>query len=286
MKRKTAYLAAALYALFLAGCAFPLAKTTVFETTESAVRSITLTGSGAEFNCGGVTVSGSVVTISAPGEYLFTGSLADGRIVVNTGSEKERVNITLSNVSVTSLDGPAVLIERADKVNIILAEGTVNELTSGTPEMMDAYDDAASGAVIYGKDDFDIKGPGSLKVRGYINNGIGCKNDIDIDGGTIHITAANNGIKGNDSVEINGGDLTVECGNDGIKSSTADVAGKGFVRIDGGKISVMAEGDGISAQTDITVNAGEVNISAGKNGIKTIAGTVVIDEAKAKVLLR
>ena len=269
----------------LAGCGIPLTATPVLETSESAVRKVTLTGSGADFNCGGVSAAGSVITISAPGEYLFSGSLSDGQIVINTGSEKERVEVVLSGVSVTNLSGPAILIERADKVNITLAEGTQNEITSGTAEMRASFDGTASGAAIYGKDDFDIKGPGSLTVHGYINNGLGCKNDIDVDGGVIHIDAVNNGIKGNDSVEINGGDISIECGNDGIKSVTADVAGKGFVKIDGGKLSISAGGDGISAQTDVTVNSGEVSIAAGKNGIKTVAGSCSVNEAEAKVLL-
>lgn len=286
MKRIRFLTAAVLCLAMLAGCSSHPAETPVLETAEAAVRKVTLTGSGADFNCGGVSVSGSVITVSAPGEYLFSGALTDGRIVVNTGSVKERVSITLSGVSVTSLDGPAFLIERADKVNIILAEGTENVFTAGTAETLASFDDTATGAAIYGNDDFDIKGPGSLKVCGYINNGIGCKNDIDIDGGEIYIEAANNGIKGNDSVEINGGNITVECRNDGIKSTNAEVIGKGFVKIDGGKVSIAAEGDGISAQTDVTVNAGEVSITAEKQGIKTVTGTVTVNEAQAKVLLR
>ena len=115
--------------------------------------------------------------------------------------------------------------------------------------------------------DFDIKGPGVLYVYGYINNGITCKDDLDLDGGTVYIFAANNGIKGSESIEINDGKLTIKSGNDALKA-TSTKPGKGYVEIDNGVCLLYAGGNGISAETDVIVYGGETVIESEKEPVK------------------
>ena len=53
-----------------------------------AEEAITLNGDSAKYAGGGVSIDGSTVTISAPGEYTVTGTLDNGRIIINTGGKQ------------------------------------------------------------------------------------------------------------------------------------------------------------------------------------------------------
>ncbi len=219
---------------------------------------ITLTGSGATIDGGGVSVSGSTVTIASPGSYSVKGTLNDGCIVVDTGEVKGDVTLALAGADVTCLTGPAIHVIQAKNFDLVLENGTENRLVSGSEESVDGL--KHDGAVIFCEDDLDILGTGSLEIRGYFNNGITCKDDLDIKDGTISVTAVNNGIKGSESVEIYGGSISVRAGNDGIKSSSAKKDGKGFVTIEGGVIDVVCDGDGIAAETALTISGGEIRV--------------------------
>ena len=219
---------------------------------------ITLTGSGATIDGGGVSVSGSTVTIASPGSYSVKGTLNDGCIVVDTGEVKGDVTLALAGADITCLTGPAIHVIQAKNFDLMLENGTENRLVSGSEESVDGL--KHDGAVIFCEDDLDILGTGSLEIRGYFNNGITCKDDLDIKDGTISVTAVNNGIKGSESVEIYGGSISVRAGNDGIKSSSAQKDGKGFVTIEGGVIDVVCDGDGIAAETALTISGGEIRV--------------------------
>ena len=84
-----------------------------------------------------------------------------------------KVTLTLNNASITCLDAPAIMVEKADKLKLVLADGSENTVTSGVEGTAPAAD--ASGAAIFSKDDLDIEGSGKLTVNGYINNGIASK---------------------------------------------------------------------------------------------------------------
>lgn len=256
MKKKSLLLVLlVVLAALLAGCAGTEAP------AEEKATLITLSGDEAQVTGGGAAVKGNVVTISAAGSYRINGTLNDGQILVNTGDDPMNVVLILDNADITNLSGPAIYVEQAEKARIQLAAGSDNKITSGTEAAMTQSDGSESGAAIYSKDDLDIEGEGSLSVCGFINNGIGCKNDLDINSGNITVLAANNGLRGADSVDIKGGSISVTAGNDGIKSTTADKEGKGYVTVSGGALSVCAQGDGISAETELSIENGTISIA-------------------------
>lgn len=228
---------------------------------------ITLKGDSASYPGGGVSISGSVVTISAPGEYILQGKLNDGRIIVNTGENPGDVILTLDGADITCLTDSAIYVAQAKNVDIVTAAGSENRVVAGTEADLAAYDPAtASGAAIYAEDDLDIKGEGTLEVFGYFNNGITCKDDLDLkSSGTLTVTAANNGIRASESVCITAGTVTVQAGNDGIKSTSAAKEGKGYVEISGGSVTVRCGGDGISAETELRISGGELDIQTNGN---------------------
>ena len=74
---------------------------------------IKLTGSGATFDGGGVSVNGSTVTIASPGSYSVSGKLDDGCIVVNTGEVKGDVTLTLAGADVMASAIPGAVHNEA-----------------------------------------------------------------------------------------------------------------------------------------------------------------------------
>lgn len=259
MKKILAVILALTLILALSACGAPSAVISSSNNKASAdsAKKIVLNGDSIKADSG-VKVSGTTATIAASGSYAISGTLKDGSIVVNTGDDEGKVTIILNGADITCLSGAAISIEKASKVKIVTAEGTENFVSSGNIQSEPDMD--ASGAAISSKDDIDFEGSGSLTVQGFINNGIACKNDIDIESGTLTVYAVNNAIRGTDSVEIKGGNVAITAGNDGIKSVTADKEGKGYVEISGGTVSVSARGDGIAAATTLTVSGGDVFI--------------------------
>ena len=224
---------------------------------------IVLNGDSVSTKVGGVSVSGSTVKIGAGGTYTLTGTLNNGMIIVNTGEDAQNVTLILDNADITCLSDSAIRVDQAKNCYIQLADGSTNRVTSGVETDMAHYNAAtATGAAIYSEDDLEISGNGVLEVYGYRNNGIAGKDDLEINGGTITVTAANNGIRGSESVDINDGVVTVTSRKDGIKSTSSKKENKGYVTIDGGVITITAGGDGISAETVLTINGGEVNVIA------------------------
>lgn len=225
---------------------------------------ITLKGSEAEILGGGARDEGSSLTISAAGTYEVTGESQDKAIVVDTGDDPMDVTLILNNASITCLSGPALHVRQAKHFRLQLAGE--NSLTSGTEDMLQTVDPEASGGALYSEDDMDIEGDGSLTVYGYLNNGIACKKDLDLNSGTITVLAANNGVKGNHSVQIKGGALSVSAWGDGIKATTLDKEGKGYVEIQGGSVTVESWSDGIQAATELRLLGGSLTVTARGDG--------------------
>ena len=234
---------------------------------------IDLMGSSIGATTEAVSISGTTATITAGGEYTLRGTLDNGQIVVNAAEEGARVLLHLDGVTMTNATEPCILVQQCDKLKLILDEGSANVLTSGTEgELVDAAKDA-SGGVIFSEDDLDFEGSGKLELRGYINNGVTCKDDLAVQGGEITVIAANNGLRGSESVEIEGGKLTVTALGDGIKSTSAKKENKGYVSLSGGEVEINCGGDGIAAETQLLITGGSVRV--------TTTGAPEVSSAKA-----
>ena len=220
---------------------------------------ITLSGDSASYDGGGVSIKGSVVTIGAPGEYTLRGTLNDGRILVDLKENPGQLVLILDGVDLCCLTDSAIFAAQG-KLELVLAEGSENRVVSGTEAQLASYSDTNTGAAIYASDDLTLRGEGSLSVFGYINNGITCKDDLKIKGGSIQVTAANNAVRASESVTVSGGALTLDAGNDALKASSAAKEGKGYVLIEDGSLVIRAGGDGVSAASELTVSGGAISI--------------------------
>ncbi len=259
MKKIFSVLLAAVLLLGLCACGDVTISSSMDAPDSEKSAAILLEGDKISKKGGGVSVSGTVATISAAGDYTVSGVSSNAQIVVNTGDDAGRVRIVLDNAELSNPNGPTILVQQAKDLRIFLNPGSENILRSGV-EGQAVSEDEASGAVIFSEDDIDLEGEGSLKIYGYINNGITGKDDVDINSGTISVYAVNNGIKGSESVDIKGGVISVEAGNDGIKASSAAKAGKGYVHISAGELSVLSAGDGISAESELTIDGGTISV--------------------------
>jgi len=207
--------------------------------------------------------NGSVYTVTAAGEYVLTGVLADGQIVVAAGDD-DKVTLTLSGVFITCTTDSPILVNNADKIKIKVAEGTYNVVTDARAKQTDE-NDATGKAAIYAACDMDVLGSGALVVTAGYNNGIQTKDDLEIKNVTLKVTAPNNAIKGNDSLTIKSGDIiAVSTGGDALKTDNSDVSSKGNQRgtitISGGNLTLYAACDGIDAAYDVVIT-GTPNIT-------------------------
>ena len=211
------------------------------------------------------TVSGDY-TITSEGVYVFSGTLSDGSILVDAG-ENDKVQIVLSNASLTNSDGPAIYAVVADKVFVTAEAGTENELSDGTSYAADVFGNTPDGT-IFSKCDLTVNGTGTLNVNGNYKFGIIGKDDVVIVSATLNVTAKTDGVIGKNSVSIGSGTISVVAGGDGIVSVNSDDAALGSVLIDGGTISIRTGGanaessKGIKAQTLLAINSGSVTIDA------------------------
>jgi hypothetical protein len=180
--------------------------------SEGATR-ILLNGSEAAVRGGGAFVYGKTVFITGPGRYVVSGTLEDGRLVVDANSES-KVWIRLSGADIRCSDDACIRVEQAEKVFLTLTEGTVNRLeTKGFGDEVLA---AGVDGTLFSRDDLALNGTGSLEVLAACENGIVSNDDLIIAGGSITVTADGDALHANDTLRIADADLTLSAGDDGI----------------------------------------------------------------------
>ena len=284
MKKALSFLIAFSLLFALSGCTDKKEATSAPSVEESAENAgvIDLMGSSIGSTTETVSINGTTATITAGGEYTLRGTLDNGQIVVNATEEGARVLLHLDGVTMSNATEPCIWVQQCDKLKLILDEGSENLLISGEEgELAPAAEDA-NGGVIFSEDDLDFEGSGALELRGYINNGVTCKDDLAVQGGEITVLAANNGLRGSESVEIEGGKLSITALGDGIKSTSAKKENKGYVSLSGGEVEIHSGGDGIAAETQLLVSGGSVNISTtgspdvgSAKGLKGLTGVMI-----------
>ena len=203
-------------------------------------------------------------SITGGGSYTISGDY--GGITINT---KDAVELRLDGASIMNNNGPAIYVESAKSVSIVLIGE--NKIISTTTTDLDG--------AIYSKDDLILSGDGSLDIESNYD-GIVSKDTLVINSGTYTIKADDDGIRGKDNVAIVSGTFTIDVCGDGIKATNEEESGKGYVAIDGGSFTINSIGDGISATTNLVINDGTFNIKTTGNtnsnsskGLK--AGTLV-----------
>ena len=143
-----------------------------------------------------------------------------GRIQVNGGTAAAPVCITLSGVGISSASC-AFELQETSYVNLLLAEGTVNALTSGAGK---------AGVRCEGGATLVIGGPGELEANGG-SEGAGIGGNSYADSGAIYINEGTVRARGGSTVNLN-------CGGAGIGGGYYRSAGN--VRISGGMVEALS----------------------------------------------
>lgn len=223
---------------------------------------INFDGTSTSISGEGLTAEGNLVTITAPGTYVVTGTMSDGQIIVNAGDEEDVV-LVLNGVDLTNTSTAPIYVMNADKTVITLAEGTTNTITDSKNYVFPDAETDEPNATIFSKDDLTINGTGTLIVNGNYNHGIFSKNDLKITGGIIKVTSVNDAIKGKDLVAVLDAVLTINAGGDGIQSSNIEDATKGVVLIEAGTFNITAGTDAIQAETNLLIKDGDFTVVSG-----------------------
>ncbi|MCR5482437.1 MAG: carbohydrate-binding domain-containing protein [Clostridia bacterium] len=242
--------------------------------TDGEYQEVKLNGDSVEFSGTGATVNGSDILISEAGTYVFSGTLNDGAIIVDS-EEEENVVIVLNGADIICNDGAPIYVKNCGKnVVLSLVPGTENSVTDGaayTYEYAQTTTDSETGeestqpsGAIFSKADLRINGSGKLTVKANCNDGIVTKDDLEIAEATIVIDAADDGIVGKDSVAVKSGSITVTSGGDGIKSTNDENEEKGYVVIAEGSFKINSGADGIQAETVLMTLGGNFDITTGE----------------------
>lgn len=242
-----------------------------WDTSKATV--ITLNSDAAQISGNGAYWLNGSLIIAQSGQYVVSGELTDGSIVVDA-EDYSKVWILLNGVTIACSDDACLRVNQADKAFITLAEGTENVLT-GTEYYSEEAQADGTNAVIYSHDDLTINGSGSLIVTAACLNGITSKDDLIITGGKISITAPDHGVKVNDRFRFTAAELTITAGQDGIHSDTEFL-------LESGNITISAQDDGVHADSLVQIYSGSLRITDCYEGIEAViieqyGGDITID---------
>ncbi len=260
-------------------------------TDESGDTIITLSGSTVSVSGddSGVTLEDKDIIITREGTYEFTGTLDDGRIIVN--AVNQNVVLILNGVNITCSNGSAIYVYKTGTCTILLNGNTENTISDGSSyDFSLSFCDSASeepNAAIFAKDDLIIRGTGTLIVNGNYAAGIIGKDTLKIINTNVTVTAVGNGINGKDSLTIQNSTVNVTAGKDALRSTNDTDSTLGYATFTDSNITITAGNDGVQTETGITIsNCSIYIITAGgaynttedsAKGLKCVQGTIDID---------
>lgn len=232
--------------------------------TEGAV-TVSLQGQSVQISGDGAQESDGVITVTAGGTYCVSGSLSDGRIIVN--APKQEVTLVLQNADIHCSYGSPLYIYDCSEATVYLADGSENTLSDGESytfaDSLSSAADEEPNACLYAKDDLIIAGSGSLTVNANYNNGITGKDTLKIEGATVTVVSRNHGINGKDSCYVKGATVTVECGGDALRSTNDSDSTKGNIAVTDSVLRLTSGEDGIQAETTLYLRGVTANVTAG-----------------------
>ena len=209
--------------------------------------------------------SEKTVKITAEGTYVVSG---EHESITVSAPDTAKVRIILKNATVSNTSGPAIYIEKADKVFITAYKDTTNTLSDGTSYTGDFKDTNIDGT-IFSKTDLTLNGEGTLNITGNCKCGVVSKDDLIICGLNLTVKSTGCALEGKDCVKIKDAAITVSAGSDGIRSTKTEKSNKGFVYIETGNIDITSGNDGIQAATVLKAANGSIKITAGGGAADT-----------------
>ena len=231
-----------------------------------------------------ITLSGTDdVTVTDSGAYVLTGTLTDGRVLVNAPDAD--VTLVLQDADITCSDSSALCIYKAASVLVYLPDGTASTLTDGSSyDYGDSFSSSAAeepNACLYSKSDLIIAGGGTLTVTGNANNGITGKDTLKIEDTAVSVTAANHGVNGKDCLVLKQADVTVTSSGDALRATNDSDTALGCILIGASALTLTAGEDGIQAETALTLFDTTGTVTSGGGSGAALSGDVSAKGIKA-----
>ena len=196
------------------------------------------------------------VHITAEGVYVLTGTASDVTIYVEAPTDA-KVQLVMDNLNITNQDFPCIYVTSADKVFVT----TVSDSTLSVTGSFTADGDTNTDGVIFCRSDLVLNGTAALTINSS-DNGVVCKDDLKITGGTYNITASSKAVEANDSIRIAGGVLNLTAGTDGLHAENDEDDTLGYIYICGGTLNIDAGDDAIHAVSVVQIDGGTIAINA------------------------
>ena len=236
---------------------------------------------------------GKEIRITEAGTYVLTGTASNATVYVEAGDD-DKVQLVLQDLHITNSDFPCIYVYNADKVFITTAADS-SLTVNGTFRTDGSIN--TDGAV-FSRTDLVMNGTAELTIQS-TDNGVVCKDDLKITGGSYTITAGSKAFEANDSIRIKDGMFSLRAGTDGFHAENSDDDSKGYIYIGGGTMTITCGDDGIHAtsvvQIDdgtltitareglegsfIQVNGGTINITASDDGINAARKSTAVEVA-------
>ena len=211
---------------------------------------------------------GQDIEITEEGVYVLQGTASDVTVYVDTDkADDAKVQIVLDGVSITNDDFPCIYVREADKVFVTTTD---TENTLSVTDAFTADGDTNTDGVIFCRSDLVLSGLGVLTISS-TDNGVVCKDDLKITGGTYIIEASSKTLEANDSIVIADGWFTLNAGTDALHAENDDDDALGYIYICGGEFDISAGDDGIHAVSALQIDGGNFHIYAAEG----IEGTYI-----------
>ena len=222
-------------------------------------------------------------TITKGGSYRLQGDYTDASLTVNAPGQI--VELICDGIRLQNKSGPAVLVQEAERVDLVVKNGTTNEFSDGAQYAI-TQSGTAVDAALFSKADLQITGDGTLSVKGNYKHGIVSKDQLIIEKTSLRVSANGAGVEGKDCVKVNGGALNVTAASDGIRATNLTETNQGFVYIKGGNHTITAGNDGIQAQSLLQIEQATCKILAGGGSGKPLPATGSYKGMKAGLDIR
>ena len=271
--RSMVWLLACVLAAALLAALLPMRVSAASEYSADGATRFVFSDSGiavTEGSYSGYKAEGTALTINGAGTYIVSGSCADGSITVKKGTTG--VTLVLNGLTLTSSDTAPIACNKSTEVTIVAASGTTNTLTDSARNNDESYPDNenAENAVIKCKDGSQVTlcGSGTLNIAANGKNGIKSGATTDTEGEAfltirdlkLNITASvNDAINAEQQLDIESGTLTISAADDAIHCDY--VMNVGADGTSGPSITITACYEGLEAAT-LNIFSGDIDITA------------------------
>lgn len=196
------------------------------------------------------------IDITEEGVYTISGSAENCTIRINA-DDSAKVQLVLDGVDIENEDFPAIYVLSADKVFITTTDSENTLTVSG---QFTADGENNTDAVIYSKDDLVLNGTGTLNITSYYGNGITCKDDMKVTGGTYNVKSALDAFEANDTISVYDGTFNITTNKDGFHCENDET--EGSITISDGSFTINSVSDGIQACAVLQIDGGDFDITA------------------------